>query len=110
LVFSLIFSAVVYYGGFRLILSQQGGTDYNPAKTVGMTAKVITAIPAEGAGEIAFDTNAGRISGPASSSSGKPISSGHLVNIDQYAAGIYMVSPLASPRHEPDNSMKGSTS
>jgi membrane protein implicated in regulation of membrane protease activity len=110
LVFSLVFSAAVYYGGFRLILSQQGGTDYNPAKTVGMTAKVITTIPEDGAGEISFDTNAGRISGPARSSGGKVITSGHLVNIDQYAAGIYMVSPLGTPPSGADNSQKGSAS
>src|SRR5690606_8528618 len=99
---SLLGSAIVYYGGFKLILTQQGGTSFDPTKLENTTAKVITAIPEGGTGEISFDSNSGRISGPAQTADGKPIASGQLVNIDRYVAGMYIVSPLAPSRTRHD--------
>jgi len=100
-IFSLVGSAIIYYGGFRLILTQQGGTSFDPSKVENTVAKVITTIPEGGTGEIAFDSNSGRISGAARTVDGSAISGGNLVNIERYAGGIYIVSPFETGKARP---------
>lgn len=84
-------SGLVYFITWKLILSQQGGTDYDPKLSVGTEAEVITRIPEKGTGEITFDHTSGRISGPARSLSGSPIDRGNVVVIDKFVAGVYIV-------------------
>lgn len=84
-------SGVVYYITWKLILSQQGGTEYDPKKSVGTEAEVITRIPEKGTGEITFDHTSGRISGPARSLSGVAIERGNVVVVEKFVAGVYIV-------------------
>lgn len=84
-------SGTVYWITWKLILSQQGGTEYDPKLSVGTEAEVITRIPERGTGEITFDHTSGRISGPARSVTGVAIDRGTVVLIDRFVAGVYIV-------------------
>lgn len=88
---SVLGSSLFYLVFYKAVISQQGSTDYEPEKAVGMEAEVITAIPAEGPGEISFVTNSGRISGAARSADGKPIANGAIVRIERAGGGSFVV-------------------
>lgn len=90
-------SAFFYYFGFRFILRQQGGTTYDPSKTAGQIAEVITIIPADGTGEITFDGPGGRVSGPARSTDGTEIGRREVVVVDRYVGGTYLVRRADAP-------------
>ena len=89
-------SGTVYWITWKLILSQQGGTEYDPKLSVGTEAEVITGIPGKGTGEITFDHTSGRISGPARSLSGVAIDRGNVVRIEKFVAGVYIVRKMDS--------------
>lgn len=94
-------SSAVYFVFIKLILSQEGGTTYDPKLTAGREAEVITGIPANGTGEITFDVQSGRISGPARSSDGAAIERASVVVIDRFVGGTYYVHKLeATSRSE----------
>ncbi len=92
---SIAGSSVVYYVFVKVILSQQGGTSFDPKNTEGVEADVIIQIPAKGSGEITFDHTSGRISGPARSATGQAIENGTLVVIERFIGGTYVVRPMA---------------
>ena len=95
--FGFVGSAVFYGAFLKLILGQEGGTTYDPALMAGREAEVITGIPANGTGEITFDTSSGRVGGPARSSTGEDIPNHSLVVIDRHVGGTFLVRPLAAP-------------
>ncbi|RMG89830.1 MAG: hypothetical protein D6706_20575 [Chloroflexi bacterium] len=62
---------------------------------VGQEAEVITTIPANGLGEIAFDSANGRIKLGARSATGKQIKNGQLVIIEKIVGRVALVRPSA---------------
>lgn len=100
IVLSLLTSTGVYFLFAKLILASQGGTEFDPRRVGGQEAEVIIGIPADGAGEITFDHASGRISGPARSATGAPISRGTVVRIERHTGGTYLVRPASEAAGE----------
>lgn len=96
-IISVMASGAFYYLFYKVLLSQEGGTTFDPTGTVGRAADVITEIPADGMGEITFDASSGRISAAARSVGKVVIPRGTLVVIENVVAGIYLVRPYDSP-------------
>ena len=75
----------------KLMSGSQGSSHVRFADLVGTEAEVITPIPAEGLGEIAFDTPTGRTSHPARSETGAVIPKHSMVTITQVVGNVAMV-------------------
>jgi len=78
---SLIIAYALFWFFYRFLFSQQGSSvaSYNEFK--GLTAEVITPIPADGYGEIAYVLRNSRMTSPAKSLNKKTIGKGELVQI-----------------------------
>ncbi|MBX3730227.1 MAG: hypothetical protein KF858_13680 [Candidatus Sumerlaeia bacterium] len=90
-VVAFIGSSLLYLLIAKLIISQEGSTTYVPQDWVGTEAEVITEIPPDGVGEITFDTDSGRVSGPARSADAVRIRQGVVVRIEKHLAGTFTV-------------------
>ncbi len=64
------------------------------ATLVGMTATVITPIPADGVGEIAYVQAGSRYSAPARNERGTPVATGQTVKIVRIAGTQFYVTPV----------------
>lgn len=61
---------------------------------VGREAEVVTTVPQQGLGEVAFTNVSGRIKLGARSNTGEPIKSGHIVIIEKIVGRVALVRPL----------------
>ncbi|MCP4663473.1 MAG: hypothetical protein GY856_49440 [bacterium] len=72
------------FGVLELIFSQtQAGSEFTAGDVVGRTAEVITPIPADGCGEIAYVVKGQRVRASARTGDGSAIPKGRLVLIDR---------------------------
>ncbi len=91
--FSLAFAA--YLALDWLFKQTQGGSEYNVAEATGREAEVISAIPAEGMGEIAYLVRGRRENSPARAVDGAAIAKGRLVVIEKTLGNTFYVRPLS---------------
>lgn len=91
MVVSLLIAALAFIGIGRFMEKSQGSSHVRFADMIGVEAEVITPIPAEGLGEIAFTTPTGRISQPARSETGAMIPKHSMVAITQVVGNVAMV-------------------
>jgi membrane protein implicated in regulation of membrane protease activity len=89
--FSLGIAVLAFVAIGRLMAGSQGSSHVRFADLVGTEAEVTTPIPAEGLGEIAFDTPTGRTSHPARSETGEAIPKHSMVTISQVVGNVAMV-------------------
>jgi hypothetical protein len=86
--------AAAAFGVLELIFKQtQGGAEYAEQELIGREAEVITAIPGDGVGEIAFHVRGQREQAAARSVSGAAIAKGRLVLIDKASGPTTWVRP-----------------
>ncbi len=71
----------------------QASSEVRIGSLVGKTATVITPIPANGVGEIAYVTGGSRCTAPAREQSGAPIANGQTVKITRVSESQFIVSP-----------------
>jgi membrane protein implicated in regulation of membrane protease activity len=71
----------------------QASSEVRISSLVGKTATVITPIPANGVGEIAYVTGGTRCTAPAREQSGAPIANGQTVRITRVGESQFFVSP-----------------
>ncbi|MBM3500593.1 MAG: hypothetical protein FJX74_18205 [Armatimonadetes bacterium] len=90
-VFSLAVAVLTFVLVGKLMSSSQGTSHIRMADLTGTEAEVITPIPAEGVGEIAFDTTTGRTSCPARSETGAAIPRHSMVTIAQVVGNVALV-------------------
>ncbi|MBI3878489.1 MAG: NfeD family protein [Verrucomicrobia bacterium] len=77
---------------FRAVFrSTQGSSESRVATLVGMTATVITAIPANGVGEIAYVQSGSRYTAPARAENGVPLGNGATVKITRIVGTQFYV-------------------
>jgi len=69
----------------------QGSSEAHVADLVGLEAEVITAIPADGLGEIAYNSKQARYNAPARTSDGKSLGPHTAVKIVRILSGTYIV-------------------
>ncbi|MDK2971145.1 MAG: hypothetical protein PWP23_900 [Candidatus Sumerlaeota bacterium] len=103
----LVGSTVVYFAFAKLILTQEGGTVYDPKNWVGHEAEVIIEVPEEGLGEITFDAPSGRISAGARSIDGTRIPRNSIVLIEKHIGGNFVVRNTAVPAGNAENNPGG---
>ena len=79
---------VIFYKMFKMT---QGSSLPSAAELVGMEAEIITGIPADGLGEIAYVVRGSRLTAPARSEDGKPCPSHSTVKITRVTGNTYYV-------------------
>jgi membrane-bound ClpP family serine protease len=72
----------------------QASSETRIGTLVGKTATVITPIPANGVGEIAYVTGGSRCTAPAREQEGKPVANGQTVKISRVSESQFIVSPI----------------
>ncbi len=78
-----------------LFKQTQGGSEYNVDEATGREAEVITAIPAGGIGEIAYQVRGRRENCSARAVDGAEIPKGRIVMIEKTLGNTFYVRPLA---------------
>ncbi|MEQ8171083.1 MAG: hypothetical protein ABRQ38_19490 [Candidatus Eremiobacterota bacterium] len=78
---SLSIAYSIFWFLYRFLFSQQGSSVVSHSSIKGITAEVITPVPADGYGEIAYILQNSRMTSPAKSINKKPIGKGELVQI-----------------------------
>jgi len=76
---------------YKIFQATQGSSEASVADLIGLEAEVITPIPAEGVGEIAYVAKESRYNAPARSTDGKALPSHSVVKIQKILGGIYIV-------------------
>ncbi len=92
----VIFSVLTYAGFTYLLIKPQGSSEVRMADIAGSLAEVITPIPPEGLGEIAFIAQGGRVQFSARGSGTEPIGRGTTVRIKRVVGGIAFVEPAVT--------------
>ena len=110
LVASVMASSVVYFGFYKFLLAQQGGTTFELEEAVGMDAQVFTTIPVDGTGEVVFEGNAGRECRPARSITNVAIPHNSIVRIERVVGSICLVKPVDFSNEAPDPEVKKNNS
>lgn len=90
----LIFSILIYVGFTYLFIKPQGSSEVRLAEQSGKIAEVITPIPKDGIGEIAFIAQGGRVTYSARSRDETEIRRGQAVRIVQIVGGVATVEPV----------------
>jgi membrane protein implicated in regulation of membrane protease activity len=91
-------AAIVFFALSKLLLSIQGTSHSTLASLVGTEAQVITPIPPDGVGEVAYSHGGVRESRPARSEDNVLIPQHSLVRITRVAGSTLMVSELVDER------------
>jgi membrane protein implicated in regulation of membrane protease activity len=89
----LLLSGIMFLFYSRFLIGSQGSSEVRVSQLVGLTAEVTAPIPEDGVGEIALVAQGSRVTYPARSSRGIPITRGTLVIIDQMLGAQALVSP-----------------
>jgi membrane protein implicated in regulation of membrane protease activity len=89
----IIAAGVVWLFG-TVFHKMDSSSESRVATLVGMTATVITPIPANGMGEIAYVQAGSRYSAPARDDRGAPVASGQTVRIVRVVGSQFYVAPI----------------
>lgn len=87
----LAVAAVTFYIFVMLFSKTQGSSESQIAQMVGAEAEVITPIPAEGVGEIAYTSRGSRYTAPARAVDRQEIKAHTVVRIDKIAGNTFFV-------------------
>jgi membrane protein implicated in regulation of membrane protease activity len=90
----VIFSAVIYLGFTYIFIKPQGSSEVRVADLAGTTAEIITPIPENGLGEIAFVAQGGRVTYSARHYQNGKIARGTPVRIMRIVGGVAYVEPI----------------
>ncbi len=97
----LIVAAIAHFA-FGFLLSTQASSEVRRQDIVGATAEVITPIPAEGLGQIAFVARGGRMTYGARSEEETAIRRGTVVTIVEVVGNVALVRPKQKAPPAPD--------
>ena len=89
-----MFSALIYVGFTYLFIKPQGSSEVRVAEMAGTIAEIITPIPENGLGEIAFVAQGGRMTYSARHNHNGKIDRGTPVRILRVVGGIAYVEPI----------------
>lgn len=87
--------AVAFYFFARLVIWAQGSSQASVTEAMGITAEVITPVPANGVGEIAYALRDRRFTAPARSVTGQPIANHAQVTIEDVSSSTFLVRETA---------------
>ncbi len=86
-----VIAAITFVIFYKMFKMTQGSSTPGAAELVGIEAEVITAIPADGLGEIAYVVRGTRLTAPARSEDGKPCPAHSTVKITRITGNTYYV-------------------
>ena len=89
----IIIAVIAHFAFGYFLIAPQGSTEVKQKDIVGATAEVITPIPADGMGEVAFVAQGGRITYPARSADGTAIPRRTPVVIVELVGTVAVVRP-----------------
>ena len=89
----LVVAVIAHFAFGYFLIAPQGSSEVKLKDIVGAVAEVITPIPADSVGEVAFVAQGGRITYTAKSASGMPIARGITVVIEKVVGGVAVVRP-----------------
>ena len=89
-----VIALAVAWALWKLFQITQGSSEAQVADLIGIEAEVITAIPAEGLGEIAYSAKQARYNAPARTADGKSLGPHTIVKIVRILGGTYIVEKL----------------
>ncbi len=92
----LVIAVIAHFAFGYFLIAPQGSSEVQLKDIIGTTAEVITPIPADSVGEIAFVAQGGRITYTAKSASGIAISRGETVTINKIVGGVAVVQPQSN--------------
>ncbi len=90
----LAMAAIAHFAFGYFLIAPQGSSEVRLRDIIGTTAEVITPIPSDSVGEIAFVAQGGRITYTAKAFNGVGIARGTTVTIEEVIGGIAVVRPL----------------
>ncbi|MBI5876697.1 MAG: NfeD family protein [Chloroflexi bacterium] len=89
----LVAAVIAHFAFGYFLIAPQGSTEVTQKDIVGATAEVITPIPANGMGEVAFVAQGARVAYPARSVDNQPIERRTIVSIVEIVGTIVSVRP-----------------
>jgi membrane-bound ClpP family serine protease len=90
---AIVTAYLVTYVAWRVVRGSRGSSQIRLADLKGLSAEVITPIPARGVGEIVALVHGQRYTAPARSENDGPIARGVLVTIREFAGATVIVVP-----------------
>ena len=90
----LIMASVAFFLFNAMFKQTQSSSESRVASLVGQIASIVTPIPADGVGEIAYVQGGSRYTAPARTESGAPISAGKPVRITRVTGTQYFVETI----------------
>jgi hypothetical protein len=87
----VIIAIIAHFAFGYFLIAPQGSSEVRLSSVIGTLAEVITPIPVDGLGEIAFVAQGGRLTYTAQSASGAPIPRGATVVIEKIIGGVAAV-------------------
>lgn len=95
---SMVIGLIMAFGAFllfnALFKSSQGSSESRVASLAGQTASIVTPIPENGVGEIAYIQGGTRYTAPARTINGEPVGAGKSVRISRVVGTQYFVEVL----------------
>ena len=89
----LVVAVIAHFAFGYFLIAPQGSSEITARDIIGLTAEVITPIPANGVGQIAFVAQGRRVTFSARSASGVPVSKGTFVSIQSFTGSVAVVRP-----------------
>ncbi len=89
----LVVAVIAHFAFGYFLIAPQGSSEVRVKDMLGTVAEVITPIPADNVGEVAFVAQGGRVTYTAKSAGGVPIARGTTVIIEKVAGGVAVVRP-----------------
>jgi hypothetical protein len=89
----VIVAIIAHFAFGYFLIKPQGSSEVTMKDIVGAVAEVVTPIPADSVGEIAFVAQGGRLNYPAKSATGQGINRNTTVVIERVVGGIAFVRP-----------------
>jgi hypothetical protein len=89
----LVVAIIAHFAFGYFLIAPQGSSEITARDIIGLTAEVITPIPANGVGQIAFVAQGRRVTFSTRSASGVPVPKGTLVSIESFTGSVAVVQP-----------------
>jgi hypothetical protein len=89
----LVVAIIAHFAFGYFLIAPQGSSEVTARDIIGLTAEVITPIPADGAGQVAFVAQGRRVTSSARSAGGVPIPKGTFVSIQSFTGSVAVVRP-----------------
>jgi hypothetical protein len=89
----LVVAIIAHFAFGYFLIAPQGSSEVTARDIIGLTAEVITPIPADGLGQVAFVAQGRRVTFSARSAGGVPVAKSTFVSIQSFTGSVAVVRP-----------------